>query len=179
MVSGKIEETALGSPQGGVIGPLLANIYLDYFDQFMKSRNYRIIRYTDDILILCGSEKSAKHALDVAENYLEKEMKLKVNQTKTHITHSGKGVKYLGVKIFTGYTQIQKDKLKGFKEKVKFLTRKSLFKELMTWIRRRLRAVQLALWKRPKKLLRKLRQRGISGKFYYMRMNRWRTSKCQ
>ena len=101
----------------------------------MKSHNYRIIRYADDILILCGSEKSAKHALEVAENYLEKEMKLKVNQAKTHITHSSKGVNYLGVKIFTGYTQIQKDKLKGFKGKVKFLTRKSLGRNLATVVK--------------------------------------------
>jgi RNA-directed DNA polymerase len=209
MVSGNFEATEIGSPQGGVISPLLANIYLDKFDQFMKNRNYRIVRYADDILILCGSEKSAKHALDVAENYLENEMLLKVNQTKTHIAHSSSGVKFLGVKIFTKYTQIQEQKLKAFKEKVKLLTRKTggvnlasvirklnpvirgfsnyfrvancktAFKNMMSWIRRRLRAVQLSLWKKPTRLRRRLRQLGISGGFYFMAMSKWRTSKSK
>ena len=42
------QESRLGSPQGGVISPLIANVYLDAFDQFMKERNHRIVRYADD-----------------------------------------------------------------------------------------------------------------------------------
>ena len=48
MVSGQYEHTDIGSPQGGVISPLLANIYLDKFDQFMMGRNHRIVRFADD-----------------------------------------------------------------------------------------------------------------------------------
>ncbi len=66
MVEGVLEEVTEGSPQGGVISPLLANIYLNEFDQFMMERGYRIVRYADDILILCRSERSANHAYDVA-----------------------------------------------------------------------------------------------------------------
>jgi len=54
------EESEVGSPQGGVISPLIANIYLNEFDQFMKGRGHRIVRYADDILILTRSEKAAK-----------------------------------------------------------------------------------------------------------------------
>ena len=53
------ETTEIGSPQGGVISPLLCNIYLDEFDQFMKSRGHRIVRYADDILIFKSSRKGA------------------------------------------------------------------------------------------------------------------------
>ncbi len=206
IVSGEYEASEIGSPQGGVISPLLANIYLDKFDQFMMSRKHRIVRYADDILIICSSEKAAKNAQRVAEEYLENEMKLLVNRDKTHIAHSSKGVKFLGVEIFTRHTAIQGKKLKAFKEKVKRITRKTggrnlasvikelnpvlrgfvnyfrvanckgALKQLMAWIRRRLRAVQMFLWKKPAKLHRKLRQLGFSGEFKSIAMRSWHNS---
>jgi RNA-directed DNA polymerase len=51
MKDGAVQETEIVSPQGGVISPLLANIYLDEFDQKMKARGIRIVRYADDILV--------------------------------------------------------------------------------------------------------------------------------
>lgn len=66
MNEGVWEATELGSPQGGVVSPLIANIYLDTFDQEMMRRGYRIVRYADDILILCRSKRSAAHAMSVA-----------------------------------------------------------------------------------------------------------------
>ena len=107
MVGDGLEATLSGSPQGGVISPLLANIYLDAFDQEMKRRGHRIVRYADDILILCASKSGACHAFEVAARILEKSLKLKVNTTKTHIVHSDDGVKFLGVEIGTCYTRIQ------------------------------------------------------------------------
>jgi RNA-directed DNA polymerase len=211
MVCGEYEATEVGSPQGGVISPLLANIYLDKFDQFMKSRGHRIVRYADDILILCGSKKASENARRVATEYLEGEMKLTVNAEKTHIVHSYKGVKFLGVEIHTGYTRIQEKKLKSFKAKVKKITRKTggrnlravikelnpvirgfihyfrvanckgVMKTLMRWIRRRLRAVQMFLWKRPTRMGRRLRQLGYYqvGKYQKISMRRWRNSKSK
>ncbi len=69
MVGDSRETTTIGSLQGGVISPLIANVYLDNFDQFMKSRDYRIIRDADDILTLCRSETAAQNALKVASRY--------------------------------------------------------------------------------------------------------------
>ncbi|MCP4111153.1 MAG: group II intron reverse transcriptase/maturase [Desulfobacteraceae bacterium] len=204
-----IEKTLTGSPQGGVISPLLANIYLNAFDQFMKSRNYRIVRYADDILILSRSKRSAEHALEVATEFLEKKLKLTVNREKTHITHSFQGVKYLGVTICSNYTSIQKKKIKAFKEKVKKLTRrtqgrnlkmilkklnpilrgfcnyfriancKNIFLKLMEWIRRRLRSIQLKLWKKPRKLHKVLRRNGRTGNFKKIKMTSWKNSCSQ
>jgi group II intron reverse transcriptase/maturase len=200
------KETEEGSPQGGVISPLLANIYLDAFDQHMKACGQRIVRYADDILILTRSKSAATNALKHASQYLEGDLKLTVNQQKTEIVHSGEGVKFLGVVIHNRYTRIREEKIERLKDKVKEITRRNspvnllkvitelnpvlrgfanyfktancsrVFKELSQWIRRRLRAKQLKLWKRPKRLHRRLRQLGYQGEFKSIKMNSWRNS---
>lgn len=206
MVGERFEPSELGSPQGGVISPLLANIYLDAFDQFMMARGHRIVRYADDILILCGSRSAAHNALRVASGFLEDELKLTVNGPKTHVAHSNDGVKFLGVEILTNHTRIQAGKVERFKQRVKRLTPrgggrplssvlvdlnpvlrgfsqyfrvancKRQFTGLMAWIRRRLRAIQLKLWKKSGRLRRRLRQVGVEPWFRSIRMNSWRTA---
>ncbi len=66
------------------------------------------MRYTDDILILCRTEKAAQKALTTATQIVEQDLKLTVNVKKTHIAHSSKGVKFLGVEIGSHWTLIQK-----------------------------------------------------------------------
>lgn len=201
------EASETGSPQGGVISPLLANIYLDGFDQEMKRRGHRIVRYADDILILCQSRKAAMHAEQVATRLLEKDLKLVVNREKTHIAHSDEGVGFLGVEIGTQYTRIQSKKISGFKQRVKALSKRNRggnllamirdlnpvlrgfanyfsiancgrdFRALSGWIRRRLRAFQLTLWKKPGRLHRRLRQLGYHGGFKRIKMNSWRNAR--
>jgi len=207
MTDSGLESTEEGSPQGGVISPLLANIYLDYFDQWSKAKGYRIVRYADDILMFASSRKGAERRLEQAVKVLESEMGLTVNKTKTHITNLSDGVAYLGVMIHPSYTRIQEKKVKAFKEKVKQLTGRNrgrpiteiithlnpmlrgfanyfriancqnVFKTLMAWIRRRLRAIQLKLWKKPGRLHRRLRQLGYRGNFLCVKMNSWRTAR--
>ncbi len=89
---------------------MIANIYLDAFDQAMRERGQRIVRYADDILIFCRSRAGAENALVQATKILEKTLKLSVNQSKTHIAHSDEGVKFLGVEIGSTYTRIQAKK---------------------------------------------------------------------
>ena len=208
MVGEELQPSEIGSPQGGVISPLVANVYLDFFDQYMKDHDHRIIRYADDILILCQSKKAAINALAKASSYLEGELLLTVNREKTHITHSWKGVKFLGVSIHSTFTKIQEGKIKSFKEKVKAMTRRNVpvnldkiiddlnpllagfsfyyrivncsrvLQKLSSWIRRRLRAIQLKLWKKPKRLHRRLRQLGYTGEFDSIRMSSWANAAC-
>lgn len=203
MAGEELQPSDIGSPQGGVISPLVANVYLDSFDQHMKDHDHRIIRYADDILILCKSKKAAINALARASSYLEGELLLTVNRDKTHITHSWKGVKFLGVSIHSTFTKIQEGKIKSFKAKVKAMTRRnvpvnldtiiddlnpllagfsfyyriancrSVMHKLSAWIRRRLRAIQMAQWKKPKRLHRRLRQLGYTGEFTSIKMNSW------
>nr|WP_248386630.1 group II intron reverse transcriptase/maturase [Vibrio sp. ED004] len=130
MIDGSWQETELGSPQGGVISPLIANIYLDAFDQEMRKRDHRLVRYADDILIFCRSKAGAENALAQATKILEGELKLTVNQTKSHIAHSRDGVKFLGVEIGSQFTRIQTKKLKGFKSKLKRLTKRGAVSHL-------------------------------------------------
>jgi group II intron reverse transcriptase/maturase len=208
MEGNEVIPTIKGSPQGGVISPLLSNIYLDAFDQEMKRRGHRIVRYADDILVLCISRVGAEHALNIATTILEDDLQLVVNKTKTHITHSDDGVKFLGVEIGTQYTRIQPKKLVNFKQRVKQLTKRNTgkplidiikrltpvlrgfahyfkianckreFVSLMKWIRRRMRAIQLKLWKRPARLHRRLRQLGFKGKCVFIKMASWRNANC-
>lgn len=201
------QASEIGSPQGGVISPLIANIYLDAFDQFMKERGHRIVRYADDILILCRSKSAASNALEQASRYLEGELLLTVNREKTHVCHSWKGVKFLGVVIHSTFTRIQQAKVQGFKAKVKEVTRrnspnlidviddlnpvlagfamyyriancKSVLSDLTRWVRRRIRAIQMKLWKKPSRLHRRLRQLGYKGEFEAIKMNSWGNAAC-
>lgn len=195
-----------GSPQGGVISPLIANVYLDAFDQQMKERGHRIVRYADDILILCSSRTGAENAQQVARKILEGALHLTINERKTRIIHSREGVPYLGVIIDSRYTRIPSEKVREFKEKVKRITQRnspvnlekviadlnpklrgfanyfrvancrSQFRDLSQWIRRRLRAKQLKLWKKPKRLHRRLRQLGYQGEFKSIKMSSWRNA---
>lgn len=195
-----------GSPQGGVISPLIANVYLDAFDQQMKERGHRIVRYADDILILSCSRRGAENALAVARQILEGGLRLTVNERKSRIVHSREGVPYLGVIIGSRYTRIQDEKVRQFKTKVKQITRRNSpvnletvvqdlnpvlrgfanyfrvahcrnqFRDLSRWVRRRLRAKQLKLWKTPKRLHRRLRQLGYQGEFKAIKMSSWRNA---
>ena len=81
---------------------------IDAFDQEMKRRNHRIVRYADDILILCQSRAAAENALHSAKKILEKDFKLQVNQKKTHLAHSDDGIQFLGVEIDSQFTWLQK-----------------------------------------------------------------------
>jgi RNA-directed DNA polymerase len=94
MIGSTFEQSEFGSPQGGVISPLLSNIYLNEFDQEMMSRECRIVRYADDILIFFTSKSGAENALKVASHILEVTLKLKVNERKTQIAHSDTGIKF-------------------------------------------------------------------------------------
>jgi group II intron reverse transcriptase/maturase len=206
MVGGAWEASEEGSPQGGVISPLISNVYLDAFDRSMSGRGHRVVRYADDILILTSSRTGAEKALVTARKHLEGELKLTVNEAKSCIVSSNEGIKFLGVVLRTQQVLIREERLRGLKEKLRKLTRrnspvnlgkvisdlnpvirgfatyfrmadcKGVFKSLAQWIRRRLRAKQLKLWKTPKRLHRRLRQLGYSGEFQKIKMSSWRNS---
>ena len=85
MENGVVMETGEGSPQGGNISRLLANIYLNEFDQEYEKRGVKFVRYTDNIVLLAKSERAAKRLLETSTRYLEGELKLKVNQKKSRV----------------------------------------------------------------------------------------------
>jgi group II intron reverse transcriptase/maturase len=93
MEAGAVRDTDLGSPQGGVISPLLANIYLNELDQEWKRRFShlgRLVRYADDFVVLCRTESAAKEALRRVEEILTR-LKLELHPEKTRLVRLGLG----------------------------------------------------------------------------------------
>jgi RNA-directed DNA polymerase len=88
MEEGKITEPDGGTPQGGVISPLLANIYLNDLDHQMASQGRTMIRYADDFVILCRSEGEAKEALAEVQRWTA-QAGLQLHPTKTRLVDLG------------------------------------------------------------------------------------------
>ena len=98
MENGVVKETGEGSPQGGNLSPLLANIYLDEFDKEFERRGVPCVRYADDIVLLAKSERAAKRLLETSTTYLEDKLKLTVNRKKSKVTsvYAIQNFKFLG-----------------------------------------------------------------------------------
>lgn len=119
------EETTEGASQGGVFLPLISNIYLNKFDQKMKSKGIRIVRYADDILIFAKDKKTAGNYRIYATKILEEELKLKVNEKKTHLTNLEEGVSFLGFVIKGNYLFVHPERTKRFKDKIRRVTKRN------------------------------------------------------
>ena len=83
-----------GIPQGSPISPILANLFLDELDEEFLKRDFRLIRYSDDFVILCKKPEEAKHALQLSKQVLEK---LLLHLDEEQITSFEQGFKFLGV----------------------------------------------------------------------------------
>lgn len=95
LVAGKYEETRKGVPQGGPLSPLLSNIMPNELDKELTSRSHPFVRYADDCMIFCRSERAAEHILESTSKFIEGKLFLKVNLDKTGIG-SVCGKKFLG-----------------------------------------------------------------------------------
>ena len=131
MENGVIIETNEGSPQGGPLSPLLANVYLNEFDHEYEKRGVPVIRYADDIVLLCKSERAAGRLLESSIRYLERELKLKVNRDKSHIAkvNAAKKFKFLGFAFGKGkdgiFIRVHQKTLKKTRDKLRELTRRN------------------------------------------------------
>lgn len=98
MLDGRTEETLVGTPQGGVISPLLANIFLHpvdlYWEREMKAT--RMVRYADDLVVLCPKGQADK-CMVVLRQFLETKLRLTINEEKTRLTTAQDGFDFLGV----------------------------------------------------------------------------------
>lgn len=207
MQDGAYTATNIGSCQGGVISPLLSNIYLNKFDQKMMEKGIRIVRYADDILILAASKQQAGNSLAYATKILEEELKLNVNQKKTKLTSVAEGVSFLGFVIWPNNLIIDPKRIRRFKDKVREITKrnngkpleavikklnpvlrgwmnyyrvaniKGLVRDIMSWIRRRLRMIKMKQWKTYKKMHKEMRKQGIAGTGEKMAVTKWKNSK--
>ena len=128
MENGVVMETEEGSPQGGNISPLLANIYLNEFDQEYEKRGVKFVRYADDIVLLARSDRAAKRLLETSTKYLEETLKLKVNQKKSRVVSvfAIRNFKYLGFTLGKNgkgiYIRVHGKSWKKMKSKLKELS---------------------------------------------------------
>ena len=131
MEEGVLVKTTEGSPQGGPLSPLLANIYLNEYDKEMAGRGVPVIRYADDIVVLAKSPRAAQRLLENTQRYLEGKLKLKMNMEKSRVVsvYSIRNFKFLGFALGKGkngvYIRAHAKSLKKAKAKLKELTSRS------------------------------------------------------
>jgi len=94
-------ETPRGTPQGGVVSPMLSNILLTPFDKEMRQQGYQLTRWADDWVVTCRTRAEAKHVLARAVKILES-LGVTLNREKTRIVHVAQGFEFLGFKIKRG-----------------------------------------------------------------------------
>jgi RNA-directed DNA polymerase len=116
-----------GTPQGAVISPLLANIYLHPLDELMAARGYRMVRYADDFVVLCKSREEAAAALaDIAAWVMENGLRL--HPDKTHVgdcRQVGEGFEFLGYRFEAGRRWVRKKSLTRLKDRIRERTRRT------------------------------------------------------
>ena len=95
MIDDEYEDSIVGTPQGGNLSPLLANIMLNELDKEMEKRGLNFVRYADDCIIMVGSEMSANRVMRNISRFIEEKVGLKVNMTKSKVDRP-RGLKYLG-----------------------------------------------------------------------------------
>jgi RNA-directed DNA polymerase len=164
--------TETGTPQGAVLSPLLANIYLNPLDHLMAQRGWEMVRYADDFVILCGSQEEAEQALAQVRQWVE-EAGLVLHPTKTRLVDASQtgGFDFLGYHFERGYRWPRQKSLDKFKEAIRQKTGRlrpgsmreivedtnrtlrgwmgyfkhsiaNIFPDLDRWVRGRLRTIQ-------------------------------------
>jgi RNA-directed DNA polymerase len=188
---GKLMKPEMGTPQGGPLSPLLANLMLDNLDRELERRGHRFVRYADDANIYVRSKRAGMRVLSSISRYLEKHLKLAVNEAKSAVDRPWKR-QFLGF-TFSGKLnrRISEKAIKRFKGRIREITRRIrgrrievivkelrqymlgwqgyfnftevryILRELDSWVKRRLRCY---LWKQwGRRGYRQLRKLGVSS----------------
>jgi len=101
MDDGVRTEREEGTPQGGPLSPLLANLMLDELDKELEARGHRFCRYADDCNIYVQSVKAGERVMASVTTFLEKRLKLRVNRQKSAVAHVSER-KFLGHRLLAG-----------------------------------------------------------------------------
>jgi len=122
MEDGVFKPTTIGTPQGGVISPLLANIVLNHLDWRLHEAGYRFARYADDFVVVCQTKRQAQEARVLVQHVLETDLGLKLSPEKTKITTYGKGYEFLGFTLSSRSRRMREKSVQKFKAKVREMT---------------------------------------------------------
>ena len=124
MEDGVLQTTTLGTPQGGVLSPLLANIALNFLDWHLDKLGLRFVRYADDFVVQCPTELQAKEAQTQIELFLQT-LGLSLSPTKTKVTSFLKGFSFLGFDVTSHSVKMRAKSVENFKAKVRDITTRS------------------------------------------------------
>lgn len=130
MIGNQFIETEEGTPQGGPLSPLLANLLLDDFDKELESRNLKFVRYADDVNIYVKSERAGNRVLSSTSRWLEEKLKLTVNVHKSAVDRPWKR-RFLGFTFSwnrrTGRVRkkVSEKAIKQFKYNIRRITRRT------------------------------------------------------
>jgi RNA-directed DNA polymerase len=180
-----------GTPQGGPLSPLLANLLLDDLDKELERRGHRFCRYADDCNIYVRTKRAGQRVMKSITRFLETELRLRVNQAKSAVAHVQER-KFLGYRLLTGgRLGIAPASLKRVKERIRQITRRNRgvsmervirdlnqyltgwvtyfryarcrerLKQLDAWLRRKMRCYRLKQRKRVKPIADFLMEQGV------------------
>lgn len=116
-----------GTPQGAVISPLLANLYLHPLDGHMRAQGYAMVRYADDSVVLCRSAAEAQAALAAMRHWVEANG-LRLHPDKTHVGDCrvpGQGFEFLGYRFEAGQRWVRRKSLQAFRDRIRAKTRRT------------------------------------------------------
>lgn len=121
MEEGQFRATTLGTPQGGVISPLLANIALNGLDWRLHNAGFRHVRYADDFVVLCQHESQVKEAHELVQQHLA-QIGLTLSAEKTKVTRFREGFAFLGFVVSSWSVTMRPKSVEKFKAKIRELT---------------------------------------------------------
>jgi group II intron reverse transcriptase/maturase len=124
MEDGMTYPTTVGTPQGGVLSPLLANIALNFLDWKLHQAKLRFVRYADDFVILCWSKRRAEEARELVESCLT-ELGLKLSLEKTKVTTFCEGFLFLGFDFHHQACGMRQKSVEKYKDRIRELTIRS------------------------------------------------------
>jgi len=191
VINDRQEPTRCGVPQGSPVSPILSNILLNVLDKELESRGHKFVRYADDLAIFVKSERAGKRVLGSVSRFLERRLKVRVNQGKSNVSHV-KDSSVSGFHIHRKKLVTIDRKVKGYKREIKAITRRcpgisigSRIHKLREyvqgwmghygcglkysdavafdgWIRRRLRMCYWKQWRKPRRRIRELIKLGVN-----------------
>jgi RNA-directed DNA polymerase len=180
MKDGVVVATREGTPQGGPLSPLLANIYLDPLDQELAKRGHRFCRYADDCNIYVSSEAAANRVMRTISAWIQQHLRLRVHGGKSGVGRPWERT-FLGFRLTRdGLIEVAPVSLVRLKTRVRTLWRScqsATIKQIRTQWQRYVRGwwqyYQLAQWRRPIDALQGWMRRHMR-KFFWLRWHNWR-----
>lgn len=136
MEDGIMQETTEGTPQGGVLSPLLANLVGDIIDKELENAGLKFVRYADDFIIMTEKETELPAAFEFVKDIIENKLEMKLSESKTELTNFKRGFRFLGYKFNGTFRSISDKSFDKLKDNIRDITKRHQGVNLKTVIER-------------------------------------------